>query len=290
MKLSQKTASKAHRVLVFGPSKAGKTRLVGGLAEKFNLIYFDLENGHDTLFTLPQEWQERIEVVSLPDTRDYPIAIETCLKVVRGKGTRICEAHGKVDCAICKKNEEALWVDVNLSELGLDTIVVFDSLTQLTNSAIAHITKGTDELYKLEYDDWANLGKLLDIFLSHIQQAGYHVVCISHETEVKMQDGAQKLVATAGTTNFSRNTAKYFDEVVYCQVKNRTHVAGSSTTYANNILTGSRSGQTLESFPGNASLLPIFTGEKPTVNPATQGTPATNAVSALDKLRAQMKK
>jgi len=149
-------------------------------------------------------------------------------------------------------------VDICLSELPLDTIVVFDSLTQLTNSAIAHITKAQPEDYKLEYDDWANLGKLMDVFLSHVQQAGFHVVCISHETEVKMEDGKDKLVPTAGTRNFSRNTAKYFDEVVYCEVKNKKHAVGSSTTYSGNILTGSRSGTSLESAT-SASLVPIFT-------------------------------
>lgn len=289
MKLSQKISSKSHRVLLFGPPKSGKTKLAGSLASQFKLIYFDLENGTDTLLQLPPEAQENVEVISLPDTRDYPIAIETMLKVIRGNPIDICEAHGKVACAICKKSPDAVWNHVHLNALPLDTIVVIDSLTQLTNSAIAHITKDKDELYKLEFDDWGNLGKLLDIFLSHVQQAPYHVVCISHETEVKMQDGSTKLVATAGTTNFSRNTAKYFDEVVYCEVKNKKHVAGSSTTYGNKILTGSRSGNVVESMDA-PSLIPIFTGERPTHNPVTSSAPATVAVKSLDALRARMHK
>jgi len=288
MKLTAKTANKAHRVLVFGPSKSGKTQLVGKLATKFNLIYVDIENGIDTLLKLPVEAQERIEVISLPDTRDFPIGIETCLKLIRGGPVKICETHGKVSCAICAKNPDAAWVQVELNALGLDTIVVFDSLTQLTNSCIAHITKGQEELYKLQTDDWGNLGKLMDVFLSHVQQAKFNVVCISHETEVEMPDGKNKLVATAGTRNFSRNSAKYFDEVVYCEVKNKVHMAGSSTTYANSVLTGSRTDQRLEDFKGEASLIPIFTGEKPPANPIVQNTPATNSLSALEKLKAKM--
>ena len=288
MKLNLKTANKSHRVLVFGPSKSGKTELVGKLATRFNLVYVDLENGIDTLLKLPEDVQARIEVISLPDTRDFPIGIETCLKLIRGGPVRICETHGKVNCAICTKNPDAEWVQVELNALGLDTIVVFDSLTQLTNSCIAHITKGQEELYKLQTDDWGNLGKLMDVFLSHVQQAKFHVVCISHETEVEMPDGKTKLVATAGTRNFSRNSAKYFDEVVYCEVKNKVHMAGSSTTYANSILTGSRTNQRLEDFKGEASLIPIFTGEKPPVNIVTQKTPATTSVSALEALKAKM--
>ena len=288
MKLSEKTASKAHRALIFGPPKSGKSLLVGKLAAEFNLLWFDLENGYDVLFQLPEEQQERIEIISIPDTRSFPIAIQTCLKVIKGQRGKICEAHGSWNCPLCAKSG-APQIDIELGNLPLDTIVVFDSLTQLTNSAIAHITKNQPEDYKLEYDDWANLGKLMDTFLSHVQQAGFHVVCISHETEAEMEDRKQKLVPTAGTRNFSRNSAKYFDEVIYCEVKNRRHIAGSSTLYNGNILTGSRSGSVLES-QTDASLIPIFKGER-ILAPAivNTNTPAQKAVTGLAALAARMK-
>jgi hypothetical protein len=282
MKLSSRTATKSHRVLLFGSPKAGKTQLAGELATQFNLIYFDLENGIDTLLKLPQEAQNRVEVISLPDTRSYPIAIETMLKVIKGGPVDICEQHGKVSCAICKKDNK-VFNSVNLNVLPLDTVVIVDSLTQLTNSGIAHITKGQPDDYKLEFNDWANLGKLMDTFLSHVQQAPFHIVCISHETEVEMEDGKNKLVPTAGTRNFSRNTAKYFDEVIYCEVKNKKHIAASSSTYANNILSGSRTGQVLET-QANASLIPIFKGETP-VTTNSQSTPASTALTHLQSLR-----
>ena len=295
MKLSQKSRAKSHRVLIFGPPKSGKTQLAGTLASEFNLVWFDLEAGIDTLKKLPPEQQDRIEVLTIPDTRGFPIAIETLLKAIKGAPVEICEAHGKVACAICKK-DGAPFTRVALNELPLDTVVVVDSLTQLTNSAIAHITKNQPEDYKLNYDDWGNLGKLMDTFLSYVQQAPFNIVCISHETEVEMEDGKQKLVPTAGTRNFSRNTAKYFDEVVYCEVKNKKHVAASATTYANNILTGSRSGISLESAPGDASLVAIFssrpvspTAQKPVVTP-TANTPATKAAADLQALATSLRK
>ena len=304
MKLSQKSASKSHRVLLFGPPKSGKTRLAGTLASKFNLIWFDLENGVDTLKQLPPSDQERVEVISIPDTRGFPIAIETMLKVIKGSPVDICEAHGKVACALCRKDNKP-FTSVTLGTLALDTVVVIDSLTQLTNSAIAHITKDKGDDYKMQHDDWGNLGKLMDTFLSYVQQAPYHVVCISHETEVEMEDGKQKLVPTAGTRNFSRNTAKYFDEVVYLEVKNKKHIAASSTTYGNNILTGSRSGTVLENSPGEASLVPIFSapssGQVSTGTAAVSarnqqqvvgitGTPAAKAATDLKALAATLRK
>lgn len=289
MKLSKISKPKYIHALLFGPPKSGKTLLAGKLAERFNILDFDLEKGSSTLLQLPDEWKERVDVISLPDTRSFPIAIETMLKVIKGGSHEICEAHGKVSCSICKK-ESAPFNLVNLHELGPDTIVVVDSLTQLTNSAIAHITKGTDELYKLQTDDWGNLGKLMDTFLSHVQNAPFHIICISHETEVEMVDGKQKIVPTAGTRNFSRNTAKYFDEVIYVELKNKKHVAGSATTYATNILTGSRSGSEIESLGEGPSLIPIFSGERIIKTPLTQNTPAGNSVSALQSLKDRMNK
>lgn len=294
MKLSQKAAAKSHRVLLFGPPKSGKTQLAGTLASRFNLIWFDLENGVDTLKKLPLEHQERVEVLSIPDTRGFPVAIETLLKAIKGGPVDICEEHGKVSCAICKRDNKP-FTRIALNDLPLDTIVVIDSLTQLTNSAIAHITKNQPEDYKLNYDDWGNLGKLMDTFLSYVQQAPFNVVCISHETEVEMEDGKQKLVPTAGTKNFSRNTAKYFDEVIYVEVKNKKHIAASSTTYGNNILTGSRSGTVLETAQ-EASLVPIFlppasTSSSASSQPKQQpsaGTPAHKAAADLTALAASL--
>ena len=292
MKLSQKSAIKSHRVLLFGPSKSGKTQLAGSVAldPRFKLIVFDLENGSDTLLKLPIECHDRIEVISIPDTRGFPIAIETMLKVIKGGPVEICELHGKVSCALCR-TKLLPTTSIELNSIGLDTIVIVDSLTQLTNSAISHITKAQSEDYKMEFNDWANLGKLMDTFLSYVQQAPFNIICISHETEVEMEDGKSKLVPTAGTRNFSRNTAKYFDEVVYCEVKNKKHIAASSTTYANNILTGSRTGSALENKPGEASLVSIFLNPSTTnvVGNVAAATPANKAVTDLQALAASMK-
>jgi len=283
MKLSSSLASSTHRALLFGPPKTGKSYLAGKLSSDFDLIWFDLENGVDTLRQLPTTQQDRIELISLPDTRVYPIAIETMLKVIKGAEVSICEEHGKVSCAICKKDSKP-FNTLALNSLPSSTVVVVDSLTQLTNSAIANITRNQPDDYKLNYDDWANLGKLMDTFLSQVQQAKFNIVCISHETEVEMEDGKMKVVPTAGTKAFSRNTAKYFDEVIYCEVKNRKHIAASSTTYSGNILTGSRTSSSLEN-QAEASLVPIFKGVRSNDSSSkVSATPAQQALSSLSKL------
>lgn len=262
MKLSQVKSSIEQRVCLFGPPKVGKTRLAGMLAKQYKLLYFSLENGHSTLLQVPEEFHDRIEIINIRDSKDYPIAIETMLKVVKGKPVNICLDHSKVDCPVCKRNPNATIERVCLDEVGLDTVVIFDSITQLTLSALAHITKNQPDDYKCQLDDWGALKLLIEKFMTAIQVAKYNVVCISHEEEVKFEDGRTKIVPVAGSSNSSRNTAKYFDHVVYCNVVNKKHVVGSATDYSVSVLTGSRTEVKLEANKEGGDLLDIFTSWK----------------------------
>ena len=310
-KLSSKAHSATHRVLIFGAPKTGKTQLAGALAEHFKLIYVGMENGHETLFKLPIEQQDNIELIHLPDTRSYPIAIETVLKMVKG-AVSICEKHGKVNCLLCKKAQleeekslaepddltENYFAAVDLPSMGNDSIVVFDSLTQLSTSAISFITKNEPDDYKLNYDDWGNLSKLLDIFLSHIQQAGYNVIVISHEVEAETEGKKKTLVPVGGTRNYSRNVAKFFDHVIYAERKNKKHVFASDTQYSNNIMTGSRTDVKMEDAEA-PSLLAIFkpelyaqlnssNGTKANANASTKT--STSVKETTSELLARLKK
>lgn len=281
-KLTDKKTSKTHRVLVYGEPKSGKTELVGKLAEHYKLLFFDLENGYETLLKFPPAWQENIELISIPDTKVYPIAIETMLKVISGNPVEICEEHGKVNCPLCKSGNKPS-SRVALSELTDDWIVVIDSLTQLSNSAINNITKTKEDTYKPEWSDYRAQGQLLDKLLSQLQQARFNVVCITHIVETELEDGKKKLVPVCGTTQFSRNTAKYFDHVVYCEIKNKKHNFASSTTYANNILTGSRTDVVLEG-KESPTLFDIFTELQPEVQPSQSQSQAQTAVNNLKGL------
>ena len=273
-KLINKKASATKRVIVYGASFAGKSLLVGKLAEHFNLIWVDLEAGHGVLHQLPEAYRAKIEIIDLPDTRSYPIAIETVLKIVKG-AVDVCEEHGKVGCMLCKKaaityakqmeedhslepREYTTHVDVN--SMDGNSILVIDTLTQLSNSAISNITKNQPDDYKLNYDDWGNLGKLLDTVLSHVQQARYNVVVISHENEVTTEGKKTTLAPTGGTRNFSRNITKYFTDVVYLERKNKKHTCISTTTSSTSVIAGSQSGVDL-SLGGEPSLRPLFKPE-----------------------------
>jgi hypothetical protein len=249
-------ATATQRVCVYGAPKSGKTLLVGQLAQHFDLLWFDCEQGWSTLLQLPPELQSRIDIVSIPDSKTYPIAVETWLKVIKGDKHEICEEHGKSGCAICKK-AGAAFTTVELARTPQTTIVVFDSLTQLTQSIIANITRAKPDDYKLEFDDWGNVKTLVEKFLSQVQAAGYNIICITHEEETEFEDKKKKIVPVCGSSKSSRNTAKYFDHVVYVEVKNKKHVGGSMTDYGMNIVTGSRTNVAVEKSP-ELSLLPFF--------------------------------
>lgn len=291
MKLTEAKASKAKRVLIYGESMTGKTTLAGTLAEKYKVIYFDLEKGYESLLKLPQSAQENIELISIPDTKIFPIAIETLLKVFTGKEVFVCEAHGKVACPICKK-ESLPETRICLNELDESYVVIIDSLTQLSASTINFLMKDKEDTAKPEWDVYRSQGALLEKILSCMQQSKHHIVCISHVVESQQEDGKVKLFPVCGTSNFSRNCPRFFDDVVYVELKNKRHTATCSTTYANNITAGSRLGHSIGE---DMNLLSLFTDSEPmktgTIIPVTekqlkelsQGQKAIGALSNLIK-------
>ena len=280
-KLTAIAAAVTQTVLVYGPPKVGKTQLAGELAEHpeiEGIIWIDIEKGVETLKKLSPAAQAKIDVIQLPDTRSNPVGIETCLKLVRGTPTKICHEHGKVGCAICMK-AKAPMTEYELNKLPPNWVVVFDSLTQLTDSAIAYIGRNQPDDYKFQYDDWGDLGKLMSIFLSHVQQASYNVICISHETEAENEDGTKRIVPVSGTRNASRNTPKYFGHCIYARVSGKKHTFVSSTTGLANVVAGSRADIRLEDHKDDRpTLFPIFAAAAGSVR--SSGMASSNAEPA----------
>lgn len=230
-------------VMVYGPPKSGKTQMVGHLAGSRKLIWIDLEKGGKTLSKLSHELKQNIDYYRITDTPDEPNAISTALQLITGKATTFCGEHGKVSCGICASKRGAVWHTLELGKLSPAThVVVFDSATQLTSSATAKTFKQFNLKMeaKFEFDHWAYQGVLLRRFYEYMQNAPFNVVVISHETALKLEDGTDKVVPSSGTENFSRNVAKYFGHIIYCDVVNMRHRAASKSTAYNKVLTGSR--------------------------------------------------
>lgn len=263
MKLSEYKPSVARHILVYGPPKSGKTTAVGQLASRFKLHYIDLEDSVKALLnpkTTDPKLLENIDLIHLPDKQTYPIGIETVLKLLKPGVTKICYDHGKVACAACSKDPKAHITELDLGALDNDKdVVVLDSWSQLAESAMNYIMRA--EIAKENFDakpgwdEFGKQGRILERIGSMIQTAPFNFVVISHEMMVEMEDKSKRIVPIGGTSNASKVFAKYFDDVIYCEVLNGKHKFTSSTTGKPGVLAGSRAG--VELAPGD-SLLKLF--------------------------------
>lgn len=244
-----------HSVLIYGPPKTGKTQFVATAAkipEIERIFWFDLEKGYETLLHMglePHEMQ-KIYIISIPDTRRNPVAIETMLRsLAGGKAVNICEAHGKIDCVDCKKAGAEI-TSFDLNACTHKDIVVVDSGSQLGDSALAAACLGKDVSFKPGFDEYGLAGFWLSDILSVIQQCKTtNFVVITHELIDEEEINGKKtdkIFPLMGTRAFCRKVAKYFGTVCYFHLKLGKHVAGSSSTYRTDTMTGSRVGAQLE--------------------------------------------
>jgi AAA domain len=250
MKLSELSRRRAQHLIVFGEPKTGKSTLVSELtAHGYTLHWISMDNGHGILWKLPPKQQELLDVVVIPDTKEFPVAVATCLKIVSGKKVSICGQHGQVDCSTCRRLGDSVgWSEIDVNSFGPMDIIVFDHIQQIAASAMNQILKKdkVEEDEKIEWKHWGIQGVLMDKFLTNVQQATYNVICITHVSETELEDGTKKLVPLVGSSVFSRNSGKFFDHMIYCQMINKDHRFGSSTGYQNRVVTGSRSDVEIE--------------------------------------------
>lgn len=243
--------SSPQKTIIYGDAKTGKTQLAATLAAKYNLHWFDFENGYKTLLKLPDDHKRRISLFRVRDSYTNPVAIMTAGKIAdhldsfSPQPLKICQDHGRVNCTTCKlegKADNAKVFDV--SQFTSNDIVVYDSLTQLTSSAFSSaMKKGNLNPFdgeKAEWDQWGLQGAMLERILNSVQNAPCHFVVISHESQVEKEDGTQSLYPTGGTREFTKKVGRYFDHVVRMYKSNGEHKSSSSTTKFNAALAGSR--------------------------------------------------
>ena len=250
-------------VCVYGPPKVGKTQLIGQLAiAGYKLIWFDLENGKATLLKMPREALANITYIGIKDVKEEPIGHATMDKIVRGGNFNICDYHGRIECPLCRKDSKPFTAVTIPTEFTPDgPIIVMDSSTQLSMSTIHTVIKGKPADYQETIHDFRNQGNYLNRIYSYIQHAPFHFITTAHEIEAEREDGGIRIVPSIGSRNYAINCGKFFDHIIYLDKVNCKHKAASSTTYSNNILTGSRTDVAIEQM-AVASLEDIFSGRK----------------------------
>lgn len=276
-KLSNTVDSDAQHICIFGEPYTGKSTLAATAATLgYNVLWISLDKGHTVLRKLPPDAQERIDLVRIPDTKDNPVGIRTALKIITGAEIKICDTHGLDKCPICAKLPDAAHTTVCLNNLGLDTVVVFDHITQIADSAMQFaiersiqnkekdatsttLTMAEKDFFKPGHGQYMMQGFLMTKFLTNVQQLQNHIICIAHVAEVEQEDGAKKLVPLIGSVPYSRNSPKYFDHLICCELKNKEHRFASNTTYSASIVAGSRMDISINN-KGTPSLEAFLTG------------------------------
>lgn len=248
-KASKASAQTNHAVLIYSRPKLGKTRLAGTAAkipEIKRIFWFDLENGAETLLNmdLTEEELDKVTLFKLVDTRESPVGIETMLKAFSMKSKiQICDKHGRVNCAECAKNKDSV-TPFALAECTHNDLVVVDSGSQLADSALGATMLGKESMAKPGWDEYGIQGKWLGDILSVIQQASNtNFVVLTHELVIEEDINDVKkdvIYPLMGTKAFSMKVAKYFGTVVYLHKKMGKHAAASSSTFRNDVITGSR--------------------------------------------------
>jgi hypothetical protein len=226
-----------------------------------------------------------MDLFVIRDTRDTPFAREVVRNVVKGSECLICDKHGQFRCGTCTR-DKASFSRICLNEFGPKDILVIDHAGQLSTSVMASLTakeKNVEE-YKPSFTDYMNQGTILDAIFSGIQQSPANIIVITHVVESELEDGAKRLVPNVGTANFSRNSAKYFGHVVHLKVANSAHKVGSATTYASNIITGSRTDIKIEDM-STPSLVPFLNGSIKAKVTVEHGAPLPSITKQLETLK-----
>ena len=265
MKLSDLVAATKsrpnHSVLLYGPPKTGKTRFVGtaaSLPQVNRIFWFDGENGVETLLHmgLSPEALEKITLFSISDTRETPRFIETVLKAFSSKTpVAICDAHGRINCVECQdpKTKEFQGELFCLQDCTHSDLIVIDSGSQLGDSALNLACAGRPLEYKPGWDEYGLQSKWLGDILATMQAAfRTNFVMITHVLPIEEEHNGvkkDKLYPLIGTKAFSSKVGKYFGTVIYTEIKMGKHAAGSSSTYRNDAITGSRVNAVLEKSP-----------------------------------------
>ena len=231
-----------HTVLLYGPPKTGKTRMVGKLAELgYTLWFFDVEQGSLTLRQVSPEAQGRIHLFSIKDAAENSYAAKTLSRVInfRSVGPQlICQEHGLLNCPACKKDGKP-FDTFQLEALGPKDIVVIDSLTQLSDSYL-NWSLGNDLNKKPEFDHWRDLQVKLDSLIDAMKTAPCHFIVITHEQTIETDSGKEKLSPVGGSRNYANSLPRQFAHVIHCEIHNKAHAAFSKTTHHPGIITGSR--------------------------------------------------
>lgn len=226
-KLKRKDSPSSGATCLYGEPGAGKTALALDLANHgFNVHLLDLEHGSDVAqIVVEDENFSNVDIYEINDGPTNPNAIKLVSRILNCSGEiSFCVKHSRTICKECEK-DGGEFEHINAKEFSSNEVLVIDSATQLISSAVTHSSGARKvlESKKLDWDNWNDLGQLMDFVFAKAQKANFPVIFIAHELTIPLPDGSQKLSPIGGTLNYSRNFTRFFNNVIRCSVKNGTH-------------------------------------------------------------------
>lgn len=252
---------KNQTLLIYGHSTTGKTKLAATIAKVpwvKRVVWFDFENGADTLFTmlrngsLTQEEASKIILFKIPDTPESCMAYETTLKIfaTSKKVWKICSLHGRADCEECLKTKASMQGEFCLSQMTPEDFIVADTISQVGDSILNYACRGKGQGFKAGWDEYGLQGRELNTFLTVVQAASYcNFICTAQALVAEYEELGkvrEKIFPLCGTKPFSYKVSKYFGHKIYLSMENKAHKAGSATSYKMDVLTGSRADWRIE--------------------------------------------
>lgn len=232
-------------LICFGDAFVGKTSLIAQFARKYKLQWLDTDKGYEAIFkAVPKEFWKNINLIRIKETPEQSVAADTLIKILKAKTPlRISEETGQVNCIQTTK-AGGKFMTLEPATWGTETILVVDALSSVSDSAMAKYlgTMPADlQFKKKEFAHYDKQGLLLHAIMTYAKMQNYHVIFITHEEELEMENGLKKLAPKCGTRNFSKHIGKYFSHSIHCSIKNRKHVINSNTIGDLRALAGSRS-------------------------------------------------
>jgi len=266
----------AKKILIYGLPDTGKTHLAGTIAKELSIkqvIWFDLEGGAETLVyahtsedkpLLTASEMEKISLIRIEDTKEFPLAAETILKTFTARDPiKVCLEHGSTACKKCGISDTIMF---NLRSQSLDTAIVIDSGSQLADSILSVSMLANS--YKDLRQHYGDFNMDMGAIVSAIQAAPCHIVFVTHELDLlrdkldargnKVGEVLVQTVPLAGSRNFSKKFGKAFGYKIYTYKNGAMRQA--TTEFKDKVLTGNRKPVYLKGL-ADPSLTQIFSPE-----------------------------
>jgi len=267
----EQTRQRGSTVLVWGPSKSGKTRWVSSIAKApqiKKIFLWDLENGFETIIYatnrdgtpfLSSGELSKISLIPISDTTDRPLGAETMLKVfsnTRGY-TGINASDGKVLWQGGQSKDDGNII-IGPDDWGPDCCHIVDTIKQLGISTL--------NLAKLDMGDVKDQRRLyqhaninLNNFFTMVQASKAFIICVTHvlldevvlsrdksgnPTNIRTDQYPQCL-----SRNYSINVGSYFGSVIYKYIDGFSFAHVSTPTKKRGIQAGTRTDVDISSMP-----------------------------------------